>query len=273
MDHTSIHPSSVGFAHLVDLHLYHGAPQNLDPKNPVQILVNHGFVVGFGTTRLQPAWAAYRVALTETPSKFDRPHVYYADQRLPRGQRLGPETFGKPYNVGHMSPNEVINQQFGRLAQLETFLMSNMCPQHRDLNQGVWAKLEGVIREIRDTPEKDHVWAIVGPVFGEDPEPLITRSGHTIPVPEAFFCVTVDPFQYPYWKRENTTIDCYLIPQDAPRRAQLSDYVSTLDEVEERSMLRFFPGWNRAVGLEAGPLPKSRMQRLVEAIESAPDEE
>ena len=49
-----------------------------------------------------------------------------------------------------MTPNEVINRQFGRLAQMETFLMSNMSPQYATLNLGVWSKLEKAIRENGD---------------------------------------------------------------------------------------------------------------------------
>jgi len=55
---------------------------------------------------------------------------------------------GIQLHVGHMTPNEVINRQFGRLAQMETFLMSNMSPQYGSLNVGVWLKLEDAIREM-----------------------------------------------------------------------------------------------------------------------------
>ena len=55
MDYTTIHPASVNKAHRVDLHLWRGAPQNLDESRPIQILVNEGGVVGFCPDRLQPA--------------------------------------------------------------------------------------------------------------------------------------------------------------------------------------------------------------------------
>ena len=113
-------------------HLWRGAPQNLDETRPIEILVNDGYVVGFCPARLQPAWSAYRVAHAEDDVDYKRPLIYYDDLRLDEAHRIGRRTFGKigsvPLNVGHMAPNEVINRQFGRLAQMETFLMSNMQP-------------------------------------------------------------------------------------------------------------------------------------------------
>ncbi len=113
MDHTTIHPLCASQAHLIDLHLWRGAPQNLDETRPIQILVNQGYVVGFSLDRLQPAWSAYRVAHAEDDVDYDRPLMYYDDLRLDEERRIGRKTFGKisgvQLNVGHMTPNEVIN--------------------------------------------------------------------------------------------------------------------------------------------------------------------
>jgi len=161
MDHTTIHPMSANQAHRIDLHLWRGPPENQDAARPVQILVNQGYVVGFCPERLQPAWSAYRVAHADENVDFERPLHYHDDLRLDENLRVGRKTFGKiggvQLNVGHMTPNEVINRQFGRLAQMETFLMSNMSPQYASLNSGVWLKLEDAIRSIEDDPDKDHV--------------------------------------------------------------------------------------------------------------------
>lgn len=254
MDNTTIHPSSKNFAHHVDLHLWRGAPKNLDDTREIQILVNQGYVVGFCPELLQPAWSAYRVAYATDDVKYDRPLVYYNDLRLDSAYRIGPKTFGKigdiQLHVGHMTPNEVINRQFGRLAQMETFLMSNMSPQYGSLNTGVWLKLENAIREIKDERGKDHVWVIVGPVFGENTTYISRRGNKRLPVPESYFCITVDPHSYPYNTPSKVEIDCFIIPQTAPRDSNPLDYPSTLDEVQERTKLEFFDSWGRDIPLE-----------------------
>ena len=278
MDHTTIHPSCASRAHLVDLHLWRGPPENLDETRPVQILVNQGYVVGFCPERLQPAWSAYRVAHAEDDVDYDRPLFYYDDMRLDEMHRIGRHTFGKiagtQLNVGHMTPNEVINRQFVRLAQMETFLMSNMSPQYGSLNQGVWARLEKAIREIKDEPGKDHVWAIVGPIFGDEPALIGRGRDKHVPIADAYFCVLVDPHSYPYDTLSKVHIDCFIIPQTAPNDSQPADFPATLEEVEAATNLRFFASWARVLPLgsvmrEAAPSESRIMKALQQVAEES----
>ncbi|MEM9678683.1 MAG: DNA/RNA non-specific endonuclease [Bacteroidota bacterium] len=251
MDYTTIHPKCVNQAHQVDLHLWRGTPINNDKTRPIQILVNNGYVAGFSPERLQPAWSAYRVAYATRDVKYDRILAYYNDMRLDEEFRIGRRTFGKiggiQLNVGHMTPNEVITRQFGRLAQMETFFMSNMSPQYASLNSGVWLKLETAIRDIKDEKGKDHVWAIVGPIFGDNPSSISRGHGKHLPIPDSYFCVTVDPHSYPYDTPSRVHIDCFIIPQNAPRDSSPDDYPATLSEVEAATNLKFFKSWGREI--------------------------
>lgn len=271
MDHTTIHPLCASQAYRIDLHLWRGAPKNLDETRPIQILVNDGYVVGFCPERLQPTWSAYRVAHADDDVDYDRPLMYYDDLRLDEVHRIGRKTFGKidgvQLNVGHMTPNEVINRQFGRLAQMETFLMSNMSPQYASLNSGVWLKLETAIREIEDETGKDHVWAIVGPVFGDEPESVDRGQGKQLPIPDSYFCVIVDPHSYPYDTPSRVVIDCFIIPQDAPRSSNPDDYPATLEEVEEATNLKFFETWGRDLPVELVAQEESHsVSRLMQVL-------
>jgi len=256
MDNTTVHPKSQDLAHLIDLFLFKGPPINEDTEREVQILVNHGYVVGFSPSRLQPVWAAYRVAGADQDVDYDRPHVYYADDRMPAEHRVGPETFGKhdnvQYHVGHMVPNEAINRQFGRLAQLETFFMSNMSPQQGSLNTGVWLALENAIRNIEDTPDKDHVWVVAGPIFGDAPATIVRPNGLEVPIPEEYYCITIDPFRYPWNRQSNVDVACFRFPQNADRTKPLSDFLVELSEIEDSTKLKLFPGWDHDAGESVG---------------------
>ncbi len=254
MNNTIVHHKSESLAHNINLFVFKGAPENRDPDRQVQVLVNHGYVVGYCPERLQPLWSAYRVAHAAQDVNFDRPHLYYQDNRLDPEIRIEARTFGKlngiQYHVGHMVPNEVINRQFGRLAQMETFYMSNMCPQRGSLNTGAWLKLENAIRNIEDTPDKDHVWAVAGPIFGDDPDHIEHPDGQLIPIPDAFYYVTIDPFRYPWDRQSNVNLVCFRFPQDAPSGSDISDFIVSLDVIQDETKLTFFPGWDPL--LEAG---------------------
>ena len=253
-DNTKIHPSSVHSAHLIDLFLFKGAPVNENEDHEVSILINQGYVAGYCPTRFQPLWSAYRVAHASRDVGYDRPHLYYADERIDADLRLSSKTFGTrdgiQYHVGHMVPNNAINRQFGRLAQLETFFMTNMSPQRDSLNTGVWLDLEKKIINIEDTPDKDHVWAIAGPVFNDDPD-TIERDGVNVPIPTAYFYISIDPFDYPWDRESNVDVACFLFPQDAPRNTPLNDFLVDILDVEHATNLRFFPGWDYSVDISS----------------------
>lgn len=272
MDHTTIHPLCESQAHLIELHLWRGAPKNLDETRPIQVLVNHGYVVGFCPERLQPAWSAYCLGLAKDELNHERPPLYFDDMRLDEAYRIGRKTFGRiggvQLNVGHMTPNAAINRQFGRLAQMETFMMSNMSPQYESLNSGVWRDLEKAIREIEDEPRKaDQVWVIVGPIFGEEPESVYRGRGKHLPVPESYFCIVVDSDNYPYDTPSKVDIDCFIIQQGAPRSSRPEEYPATLEDVEEATNLKFFASWGRelTLGSTAQEEPRSE-SRLMHAL-------
>ena len=258
-DNTIVHPTSRNRAHLVNLFVFKGHPVNNDQNRQVQILVNEGYVSGFCPERLQPLWVGYRVAGFDRDVDFDRPHLYYDDHRLDSNHRIGADTFGShnnvQYHVGHMVPNEVINRQFGRLAQMETFFMSNMSPQRGSLNTGVWLDLENRIRHIEDTEDKDHVWIINGPIFDDNPETIARPGDLQVPIPIGYYCITVDPFLYPWDRRSNVDVAYFIIPQDAEQSTPLDKFRSDQAAVEAATSLSFFPDWpppGVAAGL-AGP--------------------
>lgn len=272
-DNTIMHPKCEHLQHLVDLFLFKGAPVNEDPDRQVQILVNQGFVVGFCPQRNQPLWAAYRVAGADQDVDFDRPHLYYADKRLDEAHRLSSDTFGRHngvgYHVGHMVPNEVINRQYGRLAQTETFFMSNMSPQNGRLNGGLWLKLEDKIRKIENTRDKDHMWAIAGPIFGENPDIITRDGGIEVPIPEAYYYVTADPFRYPWDRESNVDQVNFILSQDDPSSKPLEDCVVDLAEVEQRTRLKFFPGWDHSIAFALGnddPRNPAQRHRLLRQL-------
>ena len=125
----------------------------------------------------------------------------------------------------------------------------------------MWLKLEDAIRSIDDENGKGHVWAIVGPVFGDSPASIQRGAGRFLPVPDAYFCIVVEPTNYPYDTPSRVYTDCFLIPQGAPRSSRPEHYPSSLDEIEELTQLAFFPKWGRELALQqSAPGSSSRMQ-------------
>ena len=289
-DNSAIHETCKPFEHLIDLFCFNGRPFNLDldPDHKVTVLINHGYVVGFSHYRKQQLWAAYRVADSDHHVDYDRPQLFYEDARLSDDYRIDPRPFGKiqdPYNPGatvqlnrgHLVPNEAINQQFGRLAQMETFFMSNMSPQYARMNQGIWANLESKV--LNDyAPAMDHIWIMVGPIFGEDSPMVDRRRDLRIPVPESYYCLLFDPVRYPFGRMSNVETMALIIPQTAGREQISKDHITSIDEIEQRTKLDFLTSVPNRSEANAEALiakdiwaPTPRRSRRVREIEADQD--
>ena len=216
-DNTSLLPVCAPIAHFLDFFCLFGAPANAPGNPPVTAIVNHGFALGFSSDRGQPLWAAYQVAAAVRDLDFERPEFFYDDSRLPEAWRIGTQGYGKvagkTYDRGHMVPNFAINTQFGRVAQFETFLMSNIVPQRSTMNRGIWKNLEhGIVKSY--APMRKHVWVMTGPVFAANPPMIERRGGKRVPVPEALFLIIAEPERFPYDSPNNLNILALMVPQE-----------------------------------------------------------
>lgn len=221
----------------------HG-PNPVNPSDPVKILVNQGYAVGYSEDLKVPLWAVYRLGNLKSQTeheRWERPARFEVDYRTV--SKVSHDDYERnwedtTWDRGHMAPNAAMERQYGQLAQLETYLMTNICPQTSKLNQGLWARLEG---EIRDTISQDDtngkevtdVWVIVGPIFEERP---VKRWPSGVAVPSHFFHVVA----YRKGYRGTVKAAAFIFPQ-RPQSTVLGDYLVTVDEVELRTGFDLFP--------------------------------
>lgn len=250
-DNSEIAEACSNLEYITELLTFRGMPINLDPDGKVLILINHAYIVGYSLERNQPLWAAYRVSKAKDDVDYERPLFFYDDLRLPESSRIGTAVFGGGYDRGHMVPNYAINKQFGRLAQVETFVMSNMCPQKDKLNRGVWAKLEmKIVSEYAQ--EKGHIWIICGPIFPDSPTTIERSCGIKVPIPSEFYMILVDPIGYPYTVDKINFI-ALKFPQLPDDKNLDNKYITYIDELEKLTKLNFFPRLNAEEQKEVEP--------------------
>lgn len=246
-DHSEMHADSKALKQALSLFTIHGVPKNTNSDDPVTILINHGYALAYSSKHKQPLWTAYQVSKVKKDVDYERFPFFVEDVRLPTSDQIGTETFGHDYDLGHMAPNAAINRQYGKISQMESFLMSNISPQKSNLNRGVWQKLEFDILNrypLAGTTKKPkaHVWVIVGPIISDDPEFLDRKNGSRVAIPDAFFCILVRPHSYPYDSPGNADYLAFVFDQSVPLTQPISkNFLKSVDEVEERTGLNFFP--------------------------------
>ena len=126
----------------------------------------------------------------------------------------------------------------GHQAPLKTFAgtvkwrtvnyLSNITPQKSRLNGGVWRSLEQKVRNLMNTDVL--VWVITGPLYEGD--------GMTLPQADETHSVPTG-----YWKVACTESDCaaFIFPQVVELGTKPTDYLTTIDDIEDRSELNLFP--------------------------------
>jgi endonuclease G len=240
-DNSEVAPSCVNNEYLADLFTVGGRPVNKDPDHKVTILVNHGYAVGYCQDRRNPLWAIYvasRCAAGE-PFRFGRPPFFSRDLRV--SPAVDDRPFGPGYTRGHMAPNAAIGTQYGALAQMETFLMTNTSPQKAELDQGAWMHLEQWIPQ--EAEKLGQLYVICGPIFGDKPKTVQVGSKRKIQIPDAFYMILVDT-QRDQQAKPTVKLLAYRFPQDTPQNADFMDrqrFGVSVDQIEAATKLDFFP--------------------------------
>jgi endonuclease G len=165
--------------------------------------------------------------LPRIPAPAARPGKFEVDRRTEA--RVAPDEYsGSGYDRGHLAPNFGIATRYGREAQRETFLMSNITPQRHALNAGLWRELE--LKIATNYPARyEEVWVLTGPVFGAGAASLRGR----VRIPEAFFLIVIDEHE----GRLRTL--AFIVPQDAPAGAEPGRFLTSIAEIQRRTGLDF----------------------------------
>ena len=130
------------------------------------------------------------------------------------------------YTRGHMAP--AMDMRWDRQAMTECFLMTNICPQVEQLNNGPWKKLEE--RVHRWAKRDGSMWVYTGPIMGGSPRRIGPHGDIAVPV--AFYKVLYAP-------RQQRAIA--FVYDNSGNQGNLAQHATTISEVERRTGITFMP--------------------------------
>lgn len=212
---------------------YMGVPKLIGQPatgNWSHVLRNQGYMLEYSESLKNPLWVTYQVGDKKYKSG-KRPSSFSKDWRSIASVSHDNYTHSG-YDRGHMAPNYVIASRYGRTAQLETFLMTNISPQKPNLNQKSWQRLEELV--ANDFSEwHGPFWVVTGPIFDENP-PTLKHSN--VPIPKAFYKILIKP----------SSVDmppkalAFIFPQNTKGNASLMSLVTTIDDIQQQTGIDFF---------------------------------
>ena len=193
------------------------------------VLDRDGYSLGYSFKYKNPLWVSYVISEGSVAVDVDRSDEFYGDPEIPEKYRVQPEDYSNTgYDRGHLAPSAAID--FSRVANQQTFAMSNVAFQDPKLNRQAWGSLEKTVRGWTKT--KGKLYVITGPLFDEKPKRI-----NDVAVPSRFYKII-------YAIAQNQAIG-FIFPNEDIKAAQLWSYAMSVKDVEKETDYKFFPKLGR----------------------------
>ncbi|THH40425.1 DNA/RNA non-specific endonuclease [Neolewinella litorea] len=195
-----------------------------------EVVAHNGFTLSYREDWEQAEWVAYLLTRDQLQKEWsDRRDNFRDDPRVSTGSATDFDYRGSGYDRGHLAP--FADFAWDEALADETFYFSNISPQDPAFNQGIWRELEEL---VRDWARRDgRLYVVTGPVTSEPPLAYIGRD-NKVAIPRAYYKVVLD-LDEPQQKGIG-----FVIP-NAVSTQPLADYAMSIDEVEARTGIDFFP--------------------------------
>ena len=190
-----------------------------------------------------PLWVAYELTSDDASANLSRKNCFRKDPRLADAVAFVCEDYEEPvFDRGHMVPSADLTRS--RLAMTNSFIFSNMAPQHDRFNQGIWARLESKVRAWAIVA--DGIYVISGAVFDKnedgqrdaDTDADLVSPTNRVGVPTHFYKIILHV-------RPSGFIDTisillpHLDESVGSTNAYLFNHITTIDEIEALTGIDF----------------------------------
>ena len=195
-----------------------------------QILKRTGYTCSYNQDTRNANWVAWHLTKEHTDGPWSRKGLpYIEDSDVIGAKQELSDWYNHNLNIdhGHLCPAG--DNKWDKEAMIESFLLTNMCPQNSKLNQGIWETLESRCRGW--ARHYGVVYITAGPIFYS--KNYKTIGANKIGIPDAFYkvvlCLTKKPKALGF-----------IFPNVEPEYDNIKDYMYSVDEVENITKIDFF---------------------------------
>jgi len=224
-------------------HMPYGVPTGVTANE--HILHQDDYIINYDSDLRVPLWVAYRLRDFDLLLDRDRTECFRRDPRVVDAEAAVCPDYVEPvFDRGHMAPNADFVRS--EAAMVNTYMFSNMTPQHANFNRSIWARLEGYVRDWARL--KGEVFVITGAVFDRDndgtrdaddqAQRMQSSNGDTrVAVPSHFYKIILAPRHDLFWE----TISFLLShQQQTPNNDNtLTNAIVSIDQIEALTGIDF----------------------------------
>ena len=196
-------------------------------------VVNHlAYSLDYNETYEQADWVIYELTKEEVKNKkVSRKDKFAKDPTSAISSASATDYAKSGYDRGHLCP--AADNLWSQEAMNQSFYMSNMSPQDPDLNRGIWKELEEKVRDW--AVENEEVYVVTGPILADGFKKKIGKSN--VAVPNYFYKVVAD-------LSGDEIKGIGFIFVNGENNGELKNYGCSIDMVEQRTKIDFFPNLN-----------------------------
>lgn len=204
-------------------------PRKFLPTSTTGEIVNHSFfTLSYSEPFEQAEWVSY-VLDKKHLTYDDRKRPYFIEDPFVSTKSADWKNFkGSGYDRGHLVPAG--DRRFSEQAYNETFYTSNISPQNREFNAGIWNDLEQQAR--RWAKRYGTLYVVTGGVLTNG---LIEIGEEDVDVPDLFYKIIAR-------KNGNQLITIAFLIPNRPQSEALRNFTVSIDELEEVTGIDFFHG-------------------------------
>jgi endonuclease G len=204
-----------------------------------QIICHEGYTVSYNSEYRIANWVAYELTEEEARSKeVSRTDNFMPDPQVPVYESATNDDYYRSgYDRGHLAPAG--DMKWSATAMQESFYLTNICPQNKGLNGGIWNDLE--IQCRRWAIRYGSVLIVTGPIIDKNPR----RIGN-VSVPSGFYkVVCIRPkngkeegigFMYENKNYKNTTYRSGMVSIDSVETVTGIDFFSSFPVEVQQEM-------------------------------------
>lgn len=190
------------------------------------IVLHDGYSLSYSEKHEQAEWVAYSLDKKDIVYKHRKRPYFIEDPKVKTTSADWRNYKKSGYDRGHLCPAG--DRRSSEESYYETFYTSNISPQKRAFNAGIWNKLE---QQTRNWAKKyGKLYVITGGVLEDN---LKTIGSEKVSVPNYFYKLLLV-----YSQREIKAI-AFLMPHEQSEKP-LQKFVVSIDELEEKTGIDFF---------------------------------
>nr|WP_315208668.1 DNA/RNA non-specific endonuclease [uncultured Flavobacterium sp.] len=195
-----------------------------------QVVKHQYYTLSYNEVHEQAEWVAYELKKDYIKNNnFKRP-FFIEDDKVKTGSADWRNYKNTKYDKGHLCPAG--DMEFALDAYNDTFFTSNISPQVRNFNNGVWNRLEQ--KERYWAVKYDGIYVITGGVLESS---LMTIGKEKVSVPKSFYKILLDN------SGDELKMIGFLVPNTESNKP-LYSFVVSVDYIEKLTGINFFPKLN-----------------------------